>query len=224
MLAPTLCDSLAAYLTDTANYTEIAGTLVGILYLYWEYRADDKLWLAGIVMPAISLAVYWQSGLYADFGINVYYLLAAVYGLYAWRRSNRQTFEGSPKHDACPTDRQPAHAQGLPITHCTLRQTLLCIALSALCFVVIGLVLVRFTNSDVPWWDAFTTALSIVGMWMLARKWLEQWLAWIAVDAVSSGLYVYKGIYFYAALYGVYTIVAIFGYYAWKRLMIGSQK
>ena len=59
---------------------EIAGTLIGIAYLYWEYQADRKVWLAGIAMPAISLYVYWQAGLYADFGINVYYLLAAVYG------------------------------------------------------------------------------------------------------------------------------------------------
>ena len=64
---------------------EVAGTLIGIAYLYWEYRADDKVWIAGMLMPAISLLVYWQSGLYADFGINVYYLLAAIYGLALWR-------------------------------------------------------------------------------------------------------------------------------------------
>ena len=69
------------------------------------------------------------------------------------------------------------------------------------------------------WFDSFTTALSIVGMWMLAHKYLEQWLAWIAVDVVSSGLYVYKELYFTAVLYAVYAIIAIFGYIKWKQLM-----
>jgi nicotinamide mononucleotide transporter len=78
---------------------------------------------------------------------------------------------------------------------------------------------VNYTDSNVPWWDSFTTALSIVGMWMLARKWLEQWISWILVDAVSCGLYIYKGVYFYAGLYGLYTIIAIFGYLEWKRKM-----
>ena len=59
---------------------------------------------------------------------------------------------------------------------------------------------------------------------MLARKWLEQWIAWILVDAVSSGLYVYKEIYFYAALYALYTVVAIFGYAKWKHMMNGSRR
>jgi nicotinamide mononucleotide transporter len=61
--------------------------------------------------------------------------------------------------------------------------------------------------------------MSIVGMWMLARKWIEQWWTWIIVDGVCFGLYIYKGIYFYAALYGFYTIVAVYGYYKWKRMM-----
>lgn len=70
-----------------------------------------------------------------------------------------------------------------------------------------------------PLADAFTTALSIVAMWMLARKFLEQWIAWIAVDAVCIGLYAYKGIYLYAVLYTIYTVIAIIGYRNWRRIM-----
>lgn len=70
-----------------------------------------------------------------------------------------------------------------------------------------------------PWLDSFTTALSIVGMWMLARKYVEQWWAWIVVDIVSAGLYVYKDLNFTAGLYALYTIIAIFGYLKWKRMM-----
>lgn len=182
-------------------FLEILGTLVGIAYLYYEYRADMRVWIAGIIMPAISLFVYWNAGLYADFGINIYYLLAAVYGWYVWQYGHRQ--EVSER----PIRRMPCRM--LPILALTF----------VACFVAIGWVLERYTDSTVPWWDSFTTALSIVGMWMLARKWVEQWLAWIVVDVVCSGLYVYKEVYFYAALYAIYVIVAVLGYREWKRKM-----
>jgi nicotinamide mononucleotide transporter len=71
----------------------------------------------------------------------------------------------------------------------------------------------------VPWSDAFTTALSIIAMWMLARKYAEQWLAWLVVDAVCVALYIYKGIYFYATLYAIYTVIAYIGYRKWLRMM-----
>ena len=77
--------------------------------------------------------------------------------------------------------------------------------------------LVRFTDSTVPLADSFTTALSMVAMWMLARKWVEQWLAWLVVDAVCAVLYFYKSIPFTASLYAFYTVMAVVGYRAWHR-------
>lgn len=83
----------------------------------------------------------------------------------------------------------------------------------------IARILIEYTDSNVPWLDSFTTALSIVGMWMLARKYIEQWFAWILVDIVCCGLYIYKDLYFTSALYGLYSIIAIFGYFKWKKIM-----
>jgi nicotinamide mononucleotide transporter len=76
---------------------------------------------------------------------------------------------------------------------------------------------VTWTNSTVPLLDSFTNALSFVGMWALARKYLEQWFFWIVVDAVCCFLYVQKGIPFKAGLYGLYVVIAIAGYYKWKQ-------
>ena len=81
------------------------------------------------------------------------------------------------------------------------------------------LILTNFTDSRVPILDSFTTALSIVGIWALARKYLEQWFVWIVVDVVTCGLYFYKDIPFKASLYGVYVIIAVFGYFKWKKLL-----
>ena len=109
--------------------------------------------------------------------------------------------------------------QELPITCMPSRYLLPLIAVFAVTLAGIAWVLINFTDSNVPWLDSFTTALSIVGMWMLARKYVEQWFAWILVDIVCCGLYIYKDLYFTSALYGLYSIIAIFGYFKWKKLM-----
>lgn len=195
--------SIIHYLTE--HWIEILGTLTGVVYLYQELKASIYMWVTGIIMPAISLYVYYNAGLYADFGINIYYLLAAVYGYMVWRFGKKK--DGKPISISFTPRRK-------------YWQLILCFTAS---FIAIGFLLQKYTDSNVPWWDSFTTALSIVGMWMLARKWIEQWWAWIAVDAVCTGLYVYKDIPFYAALYGLYTIIAVYGYFKWKKLMIASS-
>ena len=182
------------------DYLEIAGTVIGLLYLWLEYKASIYLWIVGVIMPAIYIFVYYEAGLYADSGINVYYLLAAVYGWIIWKRGG-----GNKKE--------------LPVTYTPLRVYLPLALVFVVAFWVIGWILVNFTDSTVPWLDSFTTALSIVGMWLLARKYVEQWLAWIAVDAVSCGLYIYKGLDFTAFLYGLYAVIAIFGYFKWKKMI-----
>ena len=188
------------------NFLEISGTIVGIIYLMLEYRASIYLWIAGIVMPAIYIFVYYEAGLYADFGINVYYLLAAVYGWVMWKWGAKRKGEIA-KDEELPISSMPVKLYAV--------LGVVCVA----SWLVIAYVLANYTNSDVVWLDSFTTALSIVGMWMLAHKYVEQWLAWIAVDVVSAGLYVYKELYFTSGLYVIYAIIAIFGYWKWKRMM-----
>ena len=84
----------------------------------------------------------------------------------------------------------------------------------------IYLLLIRFTNSDVPAGDAFTTAGGIIATWMLARKKLENWLVWIVVDTVAAALYFYKGMYPTVALYIIFAVIAFFGYLRWKKDLI----
>ncbi|MDE7394438.1 MAG: nicotinamide riboside transporter PnuC [Muribaculaceae bacterium] len=179
---------------------EIVGFVLGLLYLYYEFKAKNAVWIIGIIMPMISMTLYYRKGIYADFGINFYYLIIAIYGLWHWRHG------GESK-----TERKISHASVSIIIGCVCMMILLWLALY--------LILTNFTDSTVPVPDAFTTAFSIVGSWMLAKKYVEQWIVWIVVDVVSVGLYLYKGIPFYAALNIVYTVVAIFGYKHWLRKM-----
>lgn len=185
------------------NYLEIIGTAIGLVYLWLEYRASAWLWIASIAMPAIYLKVYYDAGLYADLGISAYYIVASLYGLMCWLRGRTRK---SDKKEL-PISRTP-RSLFLPLT-----------AVFFAILAVIGIILSRFTDSTVPWADAFTTALSIVAMWMLARKYVEQWLVWIAADVACSVLYAYKGLWFTGALYLLYALIAGFGYRKWKRLI-----
>ena len=185
------------------QYIEIIGTIVGLVYLFLEYRASIYMWIAGIIMPAIYIYIYYHAGLYANFGINIYYLVAAVYGYMVWRG----LLGGKKK------------SEPFPITRTTKKGWCIAGAMYFVAQILITWILVHYTDSTTPMTDAFTTALSIVGMWMLARKYIEQWWIWCVVDVVSSALYLYKGLYFTAALYIIYAIVAVFGYIKWKSMI-----
>ena len=191
------------------EFLEIIGTIVGLVYLYLEYKASIHLWIAGIIMPAIYIFIYWDAGLYADFGINVYYLLAALYGWFLWKYGNKNKNKCS----------EASADNGLPISKIPKRLIFPSIMVFVLTFILILYILISFTDSNVPYLDSFTTALSIVGMWMLARKFIEQWWVWIVVDLVSAGLYVYKELYMTSGLYALYAVIAFFGYLNWKKLM-----
>jgi nicotinamide mononucleotide transporter len=189
------------------------GAIVGLAYLWLEYRASIYLWIASIIMPAIYLFVYYNAGLYADFGINIYYLVIAIYGWAAWKYGFRLL--GS---------NDTLKSEELPISHTPTKIWVKIATIYAILQLVIAWILIRFTDSSVPWADAFTTALSIIAMWMLARKYIEQWWAWLVVDITSAALYIYKDLYFTAALYALYALIVFFGYRKWKQLMIAENE
>ena len=204
------------WLSDFASWwnadraLEALGFIVGLFYIYYEYHANAKVWIATIIMPAISIWVYFRAGIYADFGINIYYFLMAIYGYWHWTRHRADDKDASKK-------------PSLPITHTPRRVWLPWVLVTAGIYFAIAAILIFLTDSTVPWIDAFTTALSITATWLLARKYIEQWWAWLAVDAVCVGLFIYKGIYFYAVLYLIYTAICVAGYMKWKRLMKAGE-
>lgn len=194
---------------ETLTLLDLTGTLFGLLYLYLEYRASIHLWVVSMVMPAIDLFVYYQAGLYADFGMAIYYLLAAVYGWAVWAR----------KKPAESVDEKGGNSAELAITHTPLRVALMLGALFLVLWAAMYYVLSRFTDSTVPLTDSFANSLSIIALWMLARKYVEQWLVWFVVDALFFVLYIHKGVPFHGCLYGFYTVMAIVGYRKWLQMM-----
>lgn len=223
------------------HWLDIVTTILGLIYLVLEYRASIALWVVGIVMPAMDIYLYWSHGLYGDAGMAAYYTLAAIYG-YAvwkfgakWKRMLKRKASGAAGSDkavdvagsdkavyAAGSDKAVDAAGGsseeLPITFFPRRLILRTLGFFLLAWAATYYVLVAYTNSTVPLLDAFTNALSFVGLWALARKYVEQWLFWIAVDVVCCYLYVVKGIPFKAGLYGLYVVIAVMGYRKWKGL------
>lgn len=138
-------------------------------------------------------------------GINIYYFFASIYGWIMWNRhlpdsQNAPAISHTPKKLIAPL-------------------TLISVAL----FALIAFILIRYTNSPVPYGDSFTTALSIVGMWLLAQKYIEQWWFWLIVNVVSCGLYAWKDLTTTALLFAVYSVISLFGYFKWRRIMLNQS-
>ena len=187
---------------------DIFTTVLGLLYIWLEYRAHIAVWLVGIIMPALDIYLYYSHGLYGDAGMAGYYTVAAIYGYAMWKFGKKK---GQGKN------------QEMPITHVRPVLYLNMLATFLVLWAVTYYVLEHWTNSTVPILDAFTNALSFVGLWALAHKYVEQWICWIVVDAICTYLYIVKGIPFKAFLYGLYVVIAVMGYFKWNSMAKSSS-
>lgn len=215
-----MIEAITQYFADFSwvKAIDMAGLVLGLIYLWLEFKASIWLWLVSVIMPIVHGYLYWARGLYADFGMEVYYVLAAVYGYAMWRWSRSRTVE---TQNAASPEKESTE---LPITHFPLRRVLPVALIGLALWAIIYWILITFTDSSVPICDSFTTALSMVALWALAQKYAEQWLLWLVVDAVCTVLYIYKQIPFTAGLYAFYTIMAVLGYRQWlKKIPISSQ-
>lgn len=188
-----------------AHGLDIFTTILGLVYIWLEYRASILLWIVGIIMPALDIWLYASHGLYGDSGMAAYYTIAAIYGYAIWKFGKKN---GQRKGEV------------LPITHMRKKLLIPATIFFFAAWAITYWILKSYTDSNVPVLDSFTNAMSFVGLWALARKYVEQWLFWIFVDAISCYLYIYKGLPFKALLYGLYVCIAIAGYYKWRKSAI----
>jgi len=183
----------------STHYVEVLGVVFSLLYLFFSIRQNILLWPMGIISAVLYMVVFYQSKFYADMGLNGYYFIISIYGWILWGKSESK------------------RGRELQVSRVKWKLALILGLISVLAFLMIGVILDRYTDSPIPYWDAFTTAVSFIATWMLARKILEHWILWIVVDAVSMGLYLYRGLYPTLILFAIYTTMAIIGYIEWKR-------
>ncbi len=183
-----------------SNKIELLGAILGILYIFFSIRQNILTWATGLLTSLLYVYVFFHAKLYADMGLQGYYVFISIYGWYFWTKGNK-----------------PENKKKVPVKRTALGLWAKLAFASVVLYGIILFILLEFTNSDVPYMDSITTALSIVATWMLARKYVEHWLIWIFVDAFSAGLYVYKGLWATVVLFAVYTVMAVLGYIEWKK-------
>ena len=170
------------------------------------FSVKERIWVYPIGLISISIYVYLSFiyGIYADMGINIYYVLMSIYGWYRWLQPSES---GAAKE----------------ITRNSGKEWLLSIVLLLLSWVILFVILQRFTDSEIPLWDSLTTSLAIVGMWLMAEKKVEHWLFWIATDLLSIPLYYYKNLLLTSGQFFVFTILAVIGWLQWNK-SLSSRK
>lgn len=183
------------------NWIEILGALFGLLYLYYEYKADMKMWPTGIFMSSFYIFVFVHAKFYAFAGINLYYIIVGAYGWIKWNKSSKSI-----------------SSVDFSLMHTPTRLYIYIFISIFVIFCLIAYILSIFTDSQVVYGDSFVTTLSIVAMWMLAHKYIEQWLLLIVLNIVSTFLYLYQDLYPTSIMYFIYAIVSIFGYIRWRKL------
>lgn len=181
---------------------ELLGLIFGLLAVYYLIKENILTWPFGILYVLVSFVIFWQEKLYADFALHVFFLVLNIYGWWYW-------VEGG----------KPKNKQEVSISHVSIFRLIFLLIISFLGVTSLGFTLEKYTDASLPYWDSATTVLSLTGMWLTARKKIENWYFWFIVDVLATGIYFYKGIYFYAVLYLIYIGLAIVGFFAWKETM-----
>ncbi len=187
------------------NYIEIIGVVLAFIYILLEIKQKWTMWIVGIISSSFYVYIFFQSKIYAQMGLNFYYVLMGFYGLYCWK------FLKNKKNKEIKTTNIN--------TKTIIILSVITIALTG----IIAYILKNFTDSPVPCPDAFVAALSIAATWMVAHKIVENWYVWIFADFLSIGLCFYQKLYASSILFVVYCIMSIIGLIEWKKLLKTQQ-
>jgi nicotinamide mononucleotide transporter len=180
------------------TWLEGIAVFFGIASVYYSMKENILVYPTGIISTLIYVWICLQVGLYADMGINAYYFAMSIYGWYIW---SRPTQEGAT----------------LPVTWLNIQGVVGSLLLFFGSYALLAVILLRFTDSDVPYIDSFTTASAFVGMYLMAKKKVENWIAWIITDLVSVPLYFYKGLILTSFQFLLFTVLATMGLVAWIK-------
>jgi nicotinamide mononucleotide transporter len=182
---------------------ELIAVVFGLLSV-WSMKKESILaYPFGIINVSIYVFICFSAKLYAYAGINVFYAIMSAYGWYNWSRVG-------------------SNDEKLTISRLTMKEIWVYLGLIAIFFIILRLLLIRFTDSIVPTWDAFTTAVYIIGMWLLAKKKIENWILWITGDLISILLFAFENLYFSSLQFLVFTIIAVFGFLEWRKKLLSG--
>jgi len=181
------------------NWIEITGAVLALIYLILEIKQKWIFWIVGIVSSAFYVYIFFKAGLYAEMGLNFYYILMSVYGLYCWKFSSEIDYKNLGFH------------------HITIKTLYVLLIIFAVLFGFALIALNQFDSAQVPIPDALITVLSIIATWMAAKKIVECWYIWIFVNFFATCLYIHQKLYPTAVLFTVYSILSFVGLMEWRK-------
>lgn len=196
------------FLSSVASYFisspwELIGAASGLLCVWLIIRENIWNWPVGLAYALVSLLVFYKARLYSDLVLHVFYVFMNGYGWYYWLRgAGARGSEGR-----------------LVVARLSTRSTSLLGVATVIGIIAMGWLFDYYTDADLAYWDSTTTVMSFAAMWMAAHKYIENWLVWLVVDVLATGIYIFKGIWPYAVLYGLYIPMAVWGWMAWSRSM-----
>lgn len=184
----------------------------GLLYLFLEIKQNRLMWIVGVLSAIAFIYVFAQSRLFAAMGLQVYYLAVSVYGFYKWKKDEREAESGTKASTGLKAETEA------PLLYRIVTWKVLVLSAIATLSVFAALLtfLKNMTGDPMPATDALATSLSIVATLWLSRSYIHQWWIWIAVDAMSTLLFLSQGLYLSSLLYVIYTVCAFYGYFHWR--------
>lgn len=184
------------------SWTEVLAFALALAMVGCNIRQIHWGWPLAILSSLLYWLVFWRSRLYGDAVLQLFFAALAGWGWTQWLKGR---------------GRQAGQEAPLRVTALSPRGRRWTVLACAGLWPLTGWFLLSFTDTDVPWWDAFPTAASLVGQVLLGRKHPENWLIWLAVNVVSMGLFAYKGLWLTTVLYGLFTVLSVVGWRAWRQ-------
>lgn len=179
---------------------ELAAFVLSLAMVVCNIRVNVLAWPLAIAASLLYFLLFWDSRLYGEASLQLFFVVVALWGWWQWLRGRM------------------ADGAALRVRTLSPRARLGLLAAVLLAWPLLASLLHHATDSDVPWWDALPTTGSLAGQWLLGRKYVENWPVWVAVNAVSVGLFAWKGLWLTVLLYGLFLLMALWGWRAWQRL------
>lgn len=193
------------------NVYEIIGFLSGVICVYLVVRENIWNWPVALINAFFYILVFYEARLYADMGLQVIYIIISIYGWYEW-------LHGGKEHGK------------LMVTRTGWLEASILLVIGIGGTIGLGMFLSHIPwfwpdlqPAALPYWDALTTAISLIAQWLMARKKLESWVLWILVDIIYIGMYYYKDLYLTLVLYAIFLILATSGLFAWRKSLMQHQ-
>ena len=188
-----------------SSILEAIAVIFGILSVWFAKKENILVFPTGIISVLIYIYICFFAKLYADMGINFVYFIMSIYGWYMWSRKDVEKYV-------------------LPISWCKTKDHVVSAVMLIVFFISLSYFLTHYTDSNVPLIDSATTSIFIVGMWLMARKKIENWIYWIIGDIISIPLYFYKDLALTSIQFTVFLILAIMGYIEWRKKLKQKHK